>query len=121
MATIPSINGAPPDTLDLSYGTDMSQQYAVRRVDFGDGYSQRAKKGINNAPQQWRMVWNGISDTDAETLRAFFQGLGGVDIIDWQPYNQPTALKWTANEWSSKPAGFQTHDCAITLTQEFDL
>lgn len=121
MATIPSINGAPPDTLDLSYGTDMTQAYNIRRVDFGDGYSQRSKRGINNAPQQWRLQWNGISDADTEVLRLFFLGLAGVDIIDWQPYNQATELKWTASGWSAKPAGHLIHDCGITLTQEFDL
>lgn len=120
MATIPLINGTP-DTLDLSYGSDMSQDYRVRRVDFGDGYSQRSKRGINNAPQQWRLIWNGISDTDAEMLRVFFAGLGGVGVIEWEPYNQATELKWTANGWAAAFAGFETQDCSITLTQEFDL
>lgn len=120
MATIPLING-DPETLDLSYGSDMSQNYAVDRVDFGDNYAQRAKAGLNNAPQRWRLMWSGISDADTETLRLFFEDLGGAGIIEWKPYNQAHLLKWTANGWSAKPSGFLKHDCSITLSQEFDL
>lgn len=121
MVLIPAINGEDPETLDLSYGTDMEQQYKVDRVNYGDSYSQRALPGLNSTPQKWRLVWNGISDADAEMLRAFFEGLAGVGIIDWTPYGQATQLKWTGNGWSARPSGFLKQDCSITLSQEFDL
>lgn len=120
MAQIPLING-DPDTLDLSYGSDMSQDYKVRRVDFGDGYSQRAQAGLNSKPQRWRLVWSGISDADAEMLRLFFEAQAGVTAIQWKPYNQGQVLNWTANGWTAKPTGFLKQDCSITLSQEFDL
>lgn len=119
-ATIPPLRGTA-ETVDLSYGTDLSQEYQVRRVNFGDQYSQRAQKGLNTKPQQWRMVWNRLPDADAETLRVFFEGLGGTGLITWTPYNQTTPLQWTANSWSAKPSGYLMQDCSITLTQEFDL
>lgn len=106
--------------LDMSYGTDMQQDYRNRRVDFEEGYSQRAKK-LNGTPQKWRLVWNNIDDATAETLRQFFAGLQGVDIVDWTPYNQTTALKWTADGWQSKPSGYLRQSASITLTQEYDL
>lgn len=121
MVLIPAIHGEDPETLDLSYGTDMQQDYRVDRIDYGDGYAQRALKGLNSKPQRWRLIWNGISDADAEMLRVFFEGLGGVGIIDWQPYNQAASLKWTGNGWNAKPTGFLKQDCSITLSQEFDL
>lgn len=105
---------------DMSYGTDMSTDYKNRRVNFGDGFSQRAKR-LNGSVQQWKLVWDNIPDATAETLRAFFEGLQATDIIDWQPYNQPAVLKWTADRFSSKPTGYQTQSCSVTLTQEFDL
>lgn len=128
MATIPLINNdgtatGTPATLDLSYGTDMGQTYRVRRSSFGDGYSQRAAAGLNSKPQQWKLSWTRIKDADAEMLRRFFEGLAGVGIIEWAPYNQDQTkpLKWTANGWSARPSGTGIHDCSITLTQEFDL
>lgn len=122
MVTIPLIGGEV-ETLDLSYGTAMTQNYRRKRVDFGDGYSQRARDGLNVAPQQWQLSWLRISDADTETLRVFFEAQAGVGIIDWAPYNQNQALplKWTATGWSARPAGYKIQDCGITLTQEFDL
>lgn len=120
MVTIPHINGDPTQ-LDLSYGTDMGQRYKVRRVQFGDSYSQRARDGMNSTPQQWKLNWSKISDADAEMLRLFFERMAGVDVIEWKPYNQTDTLKWTANDWSGQPSGWMVQDCSITLTQEFDL
>jgi phage-related protein len=121
MATIPVIEGDDPDTQELSFGTSLGQQYRVRRVDFGDGYSQRSRDGLNTTPQVWQLQWNGISDADAETLRSFFESLAGVSLVDWKPYGQAAPLKWTANNWSSKPSGYLVQDCSVTLLQEFDL
>lgn len=106
--------------LDLSYGTDLSQDYRPRRVNFGEGLTQRAKR-LNGAPQEWRLVWSSIRDDQAEILRQFFEDLQGVDLIEWTPYNQATELKWTADRWSARPSGWLVQDCSITLTQEFDL
>lgn len=106
--------------LDLSYGTDMSQDYRNRRVDFDEGYSQRAKR-MNGARQQWRLVWDKIRDDTAEELRLFFEAAQGTELIEWLPYNQPTLLYWTADRWSQRPSGFLVNDCSIVLTQEFDL
>lgn len=122
MATIPFING-DPETLDLSFGTDMVEEYAVSRINYGDRYSQRARKGMNSVAQSWRLMWTRISDDDAEKLRLFFRGLAGVGIIEWAPYGQDQTrpLKWTGTGWSAKPSGYLVQDCSITLTQEFDL
>ena len=87
MATIPLIGG-DPETLDLSFGTDMTEDYRVGRVDFGDNLSQRWSPGLNPVRQQWRLVWTGISDDDAEVLRLFFRGLKGVGLVEWAPYAQ---------------------------------
>lgn len=107
--------------LDLSYGTDMTQQMRVRRVQFGDGYSQRAEDGLNAQPQEWRLNWAAIPDATAEALRLFFKERGGVRIIDWTPFGQAVALKWTNGPFKSKPSGYGISDCSVTLTQEFDL
>ncbi len=106
--------------IDPSYGTELSQEFKVKRVEF-QGYSQRKRDGLNAAPQQWSLIWENISDAESETLRAFFEGLGGVDTIDWTPYNQAAPLKFTANKFRSRPTGYKTATVSIQLTQEFDL
>lgn len=99
----------------------MSTSYRVKRVDFGDGYAQRAKDGLNTVRQQWRLVWERIPDTLAEELRVFFNTRAGVEAIEWTPFNQLTELKWTAAGFTSKPVGANISTVSVTLTQEFDL
>lgn len=111
---------ALPD-IELSYGTDMTEGYRVKRVSFGDGYSQRVSDGLNSKVQQWRLSYNGISNAEAETLRNFFRGLGGTGLIEWTPFNQSVELKWTANNFSCRPSSATTSDVTVTLQQEFDL
>lgn len=108
-------------TTERSYGTDMTSKYKVNRVEFGDGMSQRKRPGLNSVKQRWRINYSGIDDSVAETLRQFFDGLAGVDIIEWTPHGQSTELKWTATDFRSKPVGHNSVDCSVVLTQEFDL
>lgn len=107
--------------LDLSYGTDMTQRYKVKRIELGDGATQRKRNGLNSKPQQWSLRWDNIKDDVAEELRVFFEDQGGTDIVDWQPFNQPDELKWTANDFRSRPSGYGISSVSVELTQEFDL
>lgn len=120
MATLPALSIGPTEE-NLAYGSGGTEEYRVRRVDFGDGYSQRGRKGKNSRRQQWRLQWTKISEADAEVLRDFFGDAGGVDVIEWTPVAQATELKWTATGWTNDPSGPGLMDCSIVLTQEFDL
>jgi phage-related protein len=105
----------------LSYGTEMTQEYRRKRIQMGDSYSVRARDGVNAEPQQWRLTWENVTHAQAEQLRLFFKALGGVDIVDWKPFNQDATLKWTATGFQSAPSTFGKSTCSVTLTQEFDL
>lgn len=107
--------------IELSYGTNMTQEYRRKRIQFGDAYSQRARDGLNSTPQQWSLNWDNIRNPQAEILRTFFEGLAGVDLVEWRPLNQPLSLKWTATGFQSQPTTFGRSTCSVTLTQEFDL
>lgn len=111
---------ALPD-IEPSYGTEMTEQFRRKRIQMGDGYSVRARDGINSKAQEWTVVWAKVSDAEAEQLRVFFEDLGGVDVIEWTPFNQSVELKWTASEFQSKPTGYNNQTCSVVMSQEFDL
>lgn len=108
-------------SIDKSYGTQMQQSYRRKRIELGDGYSVRALEGLNAKPQVWKIIYDNVTKEEAEELRVFFETLGGVDLIEWQPYNQPDELKWTATDFQSQPSTWQKLSCSVVLTQEFDL
>ncbi len=106
--------------IELSYGTDMNMDVRVSRVDFGDGYSQRAEDGINAVCQRWRLVWERLPDAQAEELRLFFKGLG-AGVFNWTPFGQPLPLKFSASGFTSKPVGYLISSVSVAIRQEFDL
>lgn len=54
----------------------------VRTANFGDGYSQRVKDGINNAMEQWSVRFTGTVERLGE-INDFLKARGGADTFAW--------------------------------------
>ena len=91
MATFPSI--AP------TYGAQKTSQPAVRKVQFGDGYSQRLTVGLNQNPKSWSLTWE-VSEANADTIENFLDARGGAESFDWTPPDTATSYKWICGEWT---------------------
>lgn len=111
----------PLPDIDPSYGTDLTQKPERKRLRYGDGYSQRKTDGINSNPQEWNVVWDNIPEADGETLRAFFEDQGGVEIVLWTPFGQAEELKFSNDDFRLRPSGYGIVTCSVRLEQEFDL
>lgn len=112
---------ALPD-IELSYGTDLTVEMAVYRMKYGDGNTQRAAAGVNSVLQKWRLVWEDVSEAEAEELREYFAGLKGVDTFEWTPFGQDTELKFiTVSPFQSTPTKTNLRRCSIDAEQVFDL
>jgi len=85
-------------TYTPSVGTPLSLSPRTKRAEFGDGYLQRASDGINTNPQNWNLVFNNLSDTDADAIEAFLEGKAGVTKFTWTPPGKAEAAficeKW---------------------------
>jgi len=91
--TIPVLPYEPDNTFRLTVKPEV---YNVR---FGDGYSQRTAKGINNKLQKWAVTFENKHQDVGETLFNFFNGLGGVDYFLWVPPGEATARKFIAPQY----------------------
>lgn len=112
MTTLPAI--------DLSFGTDMTPRYNRKRKQLGDNYSLRQKNGVNNVRQEWRLMWENISEADMTTLRDFFNERGGVTAFEWTPYGQATELKWISGEPNCRPSKGLLWNVTVDIEQVFD-
>lgn len=55
-----------------------------RRVDFGDGYTQRSGDGINLNRDQWNLTF--VSDVaDIDTIETFLKARGSHEAFYWTP------------------------------------
>lgn len=93
MATFPAITP--------SYGAEKRSAPVVRRVQFGDGYEQRLRFGLNQNPKVWSLTWNNITETDADTIETFLDARADDGAsFDWTPPAESTAYKWVCEEWN---------------------
>jgi|LAHU01.1.fsa_nt_gb phage-related protein len=72
-------------SIEPSYAIQMDEKTDVKQAGFGDGYSQRAVSGLHSIKTVWKLTWEGISTTNADSLIALFRGRRGVSVILWTP------------------------------------
>lgn len=91
MATFPSITP--------TYGASKTSRPRVLNVQFGDGYSQRVRFGLNTDLKNWNLTWQ-VSEADADTIESFLEARAGVESFEWTPLDSSTAYRWICQEWS---------------------
>lgn len=111
MATFPAITP--------TYGAQKTSQPRVRSVQFGDGYSQRLRYGLNTNPKQWDLTWT-VSETDADTIEAFLDARGGAENFDWTPPGEGTSAKWICQQWNKTIPYVNRATITATFTQVFE-
>ena len=112
MATFPDI--AP------NYGATKSSQPTVRNVQFGDGYSQRLRYGLNTDPKVWTLTWEHISEADSDTIETFLEARGGAENFEWSPPEDTETYKWVCQEWSKRMTASGLNSITATFQQVFE-
>lgn len=110
-----------PSPAPSAQGTSKQVAARVRRAQFGDGYSQRARDGLNYVARGVTLSWPALTSAEADTLEAFFIAQGGADVFTYTLPLESTAYKWTCATWSRSPADNPIQSMTATLVQEFDL
>ena len=83
---------------DKALKQDMKPRILVSQ--FGDGYMQRARDGINTITESWSMSWKNRSITDGQKLISFFESTEGLHSFTWTPPYSTTPLKVIVDSWS---------------------
>lgn len=113
MATFPSITP--------SYQAVKQSAPRTRSVQFGDGYSQRLKWGLNTDAKQWNLQWINISETDSDTIETFLEARASDSAsFDWTPLDSSTAYKWVCSGWSKVIPYKNRASISATFQQVFE-
>ena len=92
MATFPAITA--------SYGAQKSSKPKMRMTQFGDGYEQRTRFGLNQNPKEWSLTWQNITEANADTIEAFLDARAADGAsFDWTPPDSATTYKWVCQQW----------------------
>lgn len=98
-----------------SYKASVSDEYAVDRAEFGDGYVVTAPHGLNPVKETWRLVFENISRAQGEAIRTFLRGKAGQSFT-WTP---PGATEKRWRQLGSVTMPFEG-PAVVTLQVDFE-
>lgn len=82
-------------------GTSKSTKLRVTKVQYGDGYSQRTRDGINAADRTLDLSWKFLTRAEAKQISDFFESLGGDQAFLYTDPSDSIVRKWTCIEWKN--------------------
>ena len=110
---------APP--VAPSPGTTRKPELALLKAQFGDGYTQTARDGLNHIRKVVELKWDVLRQSQAATITAFPEARGGTEPFLYQVPHSPAALKWTCEEWNQVDAANGLCSFTATFRQTFNL
>lgn len=111
---------SPPVTPSVG-GVQTVTTPRVGEVKLGDGYSQRARDGLNWLGRKVTLRWDVLSAADANTIVGFFETQGGDLHFLYAVPPSATTRKWVARSWDRTYDTALTHAVTAELEEVFDL
>lgn len=95
-----------PSTVGPSYPVDKEATPRVKKVEFGDGYTQEGPDGINYLLYVWNLNWEVLNSTEKVEIEAFLVARKGYETFLWvDPDGVEFRVKcrsWTITEFAPK-------------------
>jgi len=109
-----------PDRISQSSSSQIL--YRTKKVQFGDGYSQRSPDGINSNVDTWQVNWEYLNSVERDTILEVLNDVEGADYIYWTPPNQTEEKKYIIAQGSSYTTySGNIFSISIQVEQVFDL
>jgi phage-related protein len=108
------------DVFPMPYGPDfdtgVTPTVRVLESDFGDGYGQKVKDGLNSIKDTWDLSWSNLTPTEGQTAYNFLRAAAGATSFLWMPAFETTYRIWTCKVFKLVP----NDPLAMTLTAKFE-
>ena len=100
-----------------SYGTPVNKKYRTESNEFGDGYEAITPDGLNNIVESWNVVWENISNANADDIDDQLDTFMGTPF-EWVTPKGLTK-RFTCAETNRTYAGFDSCNFSATFVQNF--
>jgi phage-related protein len=110
-----STGGTTPD-----FSLNKKSEPRVRSTQFGDGYQQRLRYGLNTNPKSWDLRWTAKSNSDADAIEAFFDARGGAESFNWTPPAGGGTGKYICTSWNRELQYANINIITATFVQVFE-
>lgn len=95
----------------------------ILKGQYGRGFKQVAKDGLNTAIDSWNLIYAPLKDADLVTVRSFIDTVNCDGIFYWTPFGESTAKKWriVENSIKEKMWNIELIEISFTIEQDFTL
>lgn len=106
----------PPRSPDAPAEGSETPQVNVAR--FGDGYRQRAAKGLNHIDMTLTVTFSNLYAVDKDAILQFVRARRGVEPFWWQ---QPDELmrRWVATRWQLTQQGWDRWAVSVQMERDW--
>lgn len=101
-----------------SWGSSREVKHRVRSAEYGDGYEQKLRDGINSTYQVWELVFQGVTEK-VDAIDKFLIDRGGQEAFLWLPPGEPAPLTFRAGDHKRVFNAFNDESINVTFTQKF--
>lgn len=104
----------------LSQSSSRTRTYKSKKIEFGNGYSQTIKDGINAIRDEYAVTYNGLTKSELNSVTAALDAVGSWDYLTWQPPEDSTPKRWKVTDegWTTSSNG-PIWTISFTLKQVF--
>lgn len=103
-----------------SPGSSRKPELKLLKAEFGDGYTQTARDGLNHMRKVFALKWDVLTHGQADAIEAFLERHGGSDAFLYRHSNTPAPIKVTCEEWAREDAAAGLCSFTATFRQSFD-
>lgn len=103
-----------------SPGTTRKPELKLLKAEFGDGYSQTTRDGLNHIRRTLSLKWELLTVEQNDAFETFFRTAGGDQPFWYTPSNESIAVKWTCEEWDSRTREDGFLEFSANLKQSFN-
>ena len=107
-------------TFRPDFGVSKSAKPTIRKAQFGDGYAQTARFGINNISETWTLNFTNRPLAEADQIEAFFVANSGTVPFEWQPPGLVTTQLFRAVDWSRTASKPGLYDLTVTFERAYE-
>jgi phage-related protein len=93
-------------------------RHRVRKIQYGDGYVQRAKDGFNNRTQTWSFTWVG-TNAEIEPIKEFLEDHDGYVSFYYTPPMSAVPRLFVCEDFQLVPAAASNATLTATFIESF--
>lgn len=101
-------------------GFSVSSKPTVTVAQFGDGYSQRIRDGINTLGQELSLEFKNRSLNDIANIRTFLESMAGAEAFEFTAPGTSTAKQYICSEWSETYESVSAGSITCTFVRVYD-